>query len=274
MAQPKLTKLALWGDATQYNEGRAYRHPVSGKQYPSVTTILKMVDKSGLAQWAADQAIKWATENPYTLLQKSESDGFRAGRYRWKDVANERAEVGTGVHETIEAEHTGSWAYPPLDPEQLLIMEEWRKFNEEHDVKPVHSEITVASETHGYMGTADGVWWVDGKLMLIDIKTSKGTWPEHSYQLSALYYAEEWLVEVEEMKWEVVTPQELEGAAIVHLRAPEFDDYGRVLNPGKHDLIPIKNPQLQFKAFLAYKDAWYATKEIENAEKLSLLGGF
>lgn len=273
MTQPQLTKLELWGQANAYNEGRAYRHPVSGKQYPSITTILKMVDKSGMAQWAADQAVEWCVENAHLLLTKSQEQGKKAARFRWKDVANERAEVGTGVHEYIEAEHTGSWETPELDAEQLLIIEEWYKLNQEHDIVPVHSELTMSNEFDGWMGTADGVWLIDGVLTIVDTKTSKNTWPEHRYQLAALRNATEWHVQVGDMEWETIPAEKLP-ISVVHLRAPEYDQYGRLIKPGKHEIIPIENPDLYYTAFMAYRDAWYAVKEIEAAEKAAELAGF
>lgn len=269
MGAPKLTKLTLWGDATSNfdAEARAYRHPHSGKQYPSVTSILKMADKSGLAQWAANLSVDWCVKNVDKLLSMDIERGIRVGRYRWKDVRDERAEVGTGVHEWVEAEHTGSWDYPQLDWEQKLIIAEWHAFCEEHDVKPMLSEFTVANEVDGYLGTADGYWWIDGKRCLVDLKTSRSTWPEHDYQLAALWKAPQWLIETEDMIWTTLPAREVDDVVIIHLRAPEFDEYGREIKPGKHDLISVKHLEENYRIFKAYADVWYGKQDLKDLIK-------
>ena len=267
MAAPKLTRLNLWGGANSWAEARAYRHPHTGVQYPSVTSILKMADKSSLTQWAVNLSVDWAVNNIDKLLSMSVERGANVARYRWKDVRDERAEVGTGVHETIEAELTGSWNYPELDSEQQLIMEEWHKFREEHEVELMLSEFTVFDKDSKSMGTADGYVLIDGVKTLIDLKTSKSMWPEHEYQLAALWHAEDWLVETEEMIWTSIPKREVEQVAIIHLRAPEFDDWGRKIKEGKHDLVPITNLDLNYNVYKAYSDVWYARQAIADVKK-------
>lgn len=267
VTQPKLSKLSLWGESNAYDEARAYRNPQSGERYPSITSILKMADKSGLAQWASDMAIGWAVNNWHLLGSRSSEDAYRSGRFRWKDVRDERAEVGTGVHEYIEAEHTNSWSFPELDAEQRLIIAEWRKFNEEHEVVPILSEFTVFDPESKSMGTADGYWSIDGIRTLIDIKTSRNHWPEHDYQLSALWHAPWWLIETSDMVWEERYAEQIESVAILHLRAPEFDEFGKVTKAGKHDLIQVKDLDLNYDVYSAYARVWYGKEALKGAEK-------
>lgn len=294
MGAPKLTKLSLWGAASAYNEGRAYRHPVSGKQYPSITTILKLVDKSALIQWSVNLTVDWCVNNVDTLLAKSIEGGKAIARYRHKDVLNERAEVGTGVHEYIECEHTGSWEYPELDAEQTQIIEYWHEFAVDHEIEAILSEFTVSDERVGYMGTADGYWKIKcthelekgvdcfgspipvGHLCLVDLKTSRNTWPEHYMQLAALDGANEWLIEVSDMVWEAQTPRLVDDVVILHLRADEYDEYGRVSKPGFAKLKPVKNVDLRLAQFVSYANTWHITQEIAKTEKMEelLTSGF
>jgi hypothetical protein len=267
MGAPKLTQLSMWGAAAAYKEGRAYRHPVSGKQYPSITTLLKAVDKSGLIQWSVDLSVDWCVKNVDMLLSKSIEGGKNIARYRHKDVLNERAEVGTGIHESIESEHTGSWNFPELDAEQQEIMGFWRKYNEQHDVQPILSEFTVAFEEHEYMGTADGYWLIDGVLTLVDVKTSRNTWPEHYMQLAALYYAPEWLIETSDMVWTPEPARKVEQVAIMHLRADERDEYGRVTKPGFAELKVVQDLDLHFEQFISYAGAWHSQQKLKNRQK-------
>lgn len=286
MSVPKLANLALWGLAKQYQEGRAYHDPrddpKTGPRYPSVTTVLKLVDKSGLSQWAADMAMRWAAENWELLSRRSDEDAFNAGRFRWKDVRDERAEVGTGVHETIEAEHKGTWTFPDLDEEQEAIIEQWRLLNESHLIEPILTEFTVLDTTVGYAGTADGYWKItclhDGPtclsqapgeavLAVVDVKTSRKHWPEHDYQLGALCAAPEWAIETGEMEWDVQSRRRIDAAAIIHLRAD------------KHQIIEVPAIDLNASVFRSYLSAWRAREALkawtkDHEKELAAATGF
>lgn len=266
MSKPEL---ALF--AKEDGTGRAYRHPTrldkSGKLLtaPSVTTVLKLVDKSALMQWAADQTLDWAVNNVSTLYTKAPEDAFKAGRYRWLDVRNLRAEVGTGIHETIESLHTGKWEYPLLDDEQTRIMEQWRLLNERYTITAHRSEFSVfgciENEDKVWAGTADGLWDIvdnntgqEYRNLVIDLKTSKNVWPEHWMQLAALSKAEVIMVKQPDGSWLEEPLPEGDGTAIIHLREDKF----AVHIEEDKSLI-----QMQYEHFLAYRQVWGAKKAVE-----------
>ena len=268
MSKPEL---ALW--ASEAGTGRAYKHPfrvteeldAKGKPKaltsPSVTTVLKLVDKTGLSQWAADMTLQWAIDNASLLIGKSDDAARQWGKYRWTDVRDERAEVGTGIHETIEALHTGSWDFPVLDDEQHRIMEQWALFNERYEVTPHLSEFTVWSLQHDYAGTADGLWDIldreTGEFysnVVVDLKTSKNTWPEHWMQLAALRGADVIMVKDAEGVWSEQEMPQTDGAAIVHLRED------------KNELKIVTDEALhatRFAKFCAYRSIWDLNKQEE-----------
>ena len=266
-------ELALW--ASEAGTGRAYKHPFRATEEldskgepkpmtsPSVTTVLKLVDKSGLSQWAADMTVQWAIDNASLLIGKSDEDAKKWGRYRWTDVRDERAEVGTGIHETIEALHTASWEFPLLNDEQHRIMEQWELFNERYEVTPHLSEFTVWSLGYDYAGTADGLWDIldreTGEFyenVVIDLKTSKNTWPEHWMQLAALRGADVIMVKAEDGTWSERKMPETAGSAIVHLR----EDKNELLIATNEDLHAIR-----FKKFCAYRSIWELSKQEQAA---------
>ena len=262
--------LSQWGDANAYKEGRAYKHPGTDERLPSITTILKMADKGGLAQWAADCAMDWAVKNWSLLGQRSDEDALKAGRYRWKDVRDERAEVGTGVHEAIEAIHTGSGVFPFLDDEQDRIMEKWDEFNFVHHAVPVYTEFTVWWADH-YAGTGDGLWLIDGELWLIDIKTSKNTWPEHFCQLAALRHAPHAMIRVDEGTEGAVSHKDKEKNiswwSQVDNPALQADKVGILhLREDKWELIEVENLEIHQEIFNGYEQVHYAKKKLQAIE--------
>lgn len=274
--------LSLYPGKTGNQEGRGYRKPGSGRDgiesvtLPSVTTILKQADKSGLTQWAIGLTLDAVNRNPDMVYQRSDQDMKRHFQYQWHKVRDLRAEVGTGVHETVEALHTGSGMFPFLDDEQIRIMQRWDDFNFHHRVEPVHTEFTVWDEAVGYAGTADGLWIIDGVLTLVDIKTAKSTWPEHFAQLAALRFAPHaWLqcakeddgalLHVDRNKqetfWRQVTNPALEAekVCIVHLREDLWN------------LIEVDNIDQHLEAFKGYAQVHRAKAKLKALEKAATL---
>lgn len=266
-------ELALY--AKEDGTGRAYKHPFRLAKdekpltSPSVTTVLNLVDKPALIQWAADRTLDWAIENVSLLFVKDRESAIRWGKYRWTDARNERAEVGTGIHEMIEAIHTGAWNFPVLDDEQVRIMKQWDKLNERYEITPHRSEFSVwkfdSKTNRDYAGTADGLWdIVDRETgeswsnVIIDLKTSKNIWPEHWLQLAALQRADVIMNKLPDGTWEELPMPESDGTAIIHLREDKF----QVLIESDQNLI-----DLQFQRFSSYRDAWHFQREISEFTK-------
>lgn len=269
-------ELAMY--AKEDGTGRAYKHPFrlgeDGKplQSPSVTTVLKLVSKGdGVVQWAVNETVNWIAENQNLIYVKATEDIKRWGKFRWKDARDIRAEVGTGVHETIEALHTGSWNFPVLDDEQRRIMAQWDLFNERYDVTPHRTEFTVWNPTPNVdtAGTVDGLWDVTDTVtgdtwtnLYIDLKTSKNTWPEHWMQLSTLRNSPFIMEKQPDGTWVEVPAPESDGVAIVHLR----EDF--------YEFLPLTNPEKinNFAAqFTSYRRLWGLNKELDQIEKAEAL---
>lgn len=271
-----MTKPELAQYAKEDGTGRAYKHPFrtvgeadKPLTSPSVTTVLNLVDKPALIQWAADRTLDWAIDNVSLLFVKDEEGAKRWGKYRWADVRDERAEVGTGIHETIESMHTGGWNYPALDDEQRRIMRQWELLNQRYTIVPHKSEFTIWHFGNvgfeDYAGTGDGLWditdnetgetWVN---VVIDLKTSKNTWPEHWLQLAALRRAEVVMVKQPDGTWIEEELPAGDGTAIIHLREDKFS----VTIETDQDLI-----NLQYEQFMSYRRVWSYKKLVEEYSK-------
>lgn len=183
-------------------EGRAYRDPETGIQYPSVTTILKNTPKADLMRWAARVVAERARDRVDIVLGDPDKVVDRL-QYAPSDYRDERAWVGSGVHRAVEAQMLGIWYEPEeFTPEQERIMDWFDVFLEDYRIEPILTECTILGD--GYMGTLDGLWKVTDRwagetfYVLLDLKTSKSLWPEHEYQLAALANATHWFEMVEE----------------------------------------------------------------------------
>ena len=109
-------------------------------------------DREGLAEW--NEALDW--------LIKQQWEGL--------DSASNR---GTEIHKVAEALHLGE----VIDYDEFLEpwVVQYRRFLEEHRPEFLLAEAPVYNMTWRYAGTLDGVAVIDGKKVVVDIKTTAHT---------------------------------------------------------------------------------------------------
>lgn len=140
-----------------------------GTRVPGVTTILGVLNKPALVNWANKLGLEGIEVNKYV------------------DVL---ATIGTVAHSMILAHHKGEQfpvdEYVPevVDKAEncLISFFEWQK---KHDIELILAEASIVSEKHRYGGTVDLYCKLDSVPTLIDYKTGKGIFPEHLYQVAA-----------------------------------------------------------------------------------------
>jgi hypothetical protein len=144
-----------------------------GTIVPGVTTVLGVINKPQLVKWANNLGLQ----------------GIDSSKY-----VDETARIGTLAHEMIQ-EYLGG---PKVDfsgvsPEQkdlaenaVLSFYEWEKrLGMKLETELI--ERQMVSEVHRYGGTVDWFGRIGDQWWLIDLKTSKGLYPEHVYQVSAYH---------------------------------------------------------------------------------------
>lgn len=143
-----------------------------GKRVPSVTTILSLLNKPYLIQWA----------------NKLGLEGIDSTKYR-----DEAAEIGTLAHAIIqshlakeELDYTEySALHKDLAENAVLSFLEWEKNNK---IEPLLLEKSLVSDKKEYGGTVDCYCLLNGEPTLVDFKTGKAIYDEYFVQVSA--YAE------------------------------------------------------------------------------------
>ena len=232
---------------------RWYRNPETGGEFIGVTSVTGLTPKPWLGPWQAKLTAEFAVENIGSILQmtldaekaanpeaarKATVDHVKGAARRYTTSASD---TGTEVHALCEAIAKGA------DPTSLRIhpdlqgfVDGWVKFIEEHSPRFLWIEQTVFSEKHGYAGTMDSLAEIDGKNIIVDIKSGKATYPEVALQL-ALYANADYVLElvdadpsltsVTEPTIRQVPLPKIDGAIVVHLRP----DYAEVVPIDIHD---------------------------------------
>jgi len=171
---------------------------VDGKgrvRLPSVTTLLKQLDKPALTRWASNTAAEYAIDHWQELEQLTPSERRKqiaAAPWASRDRA---AASGTAIHSMAEQLLAGQ---PVEVPDSLLSkVEGLAKWIEATGIQVVASEVKVWTEPDdefglvGYAGTLDALVKDPRRgFGLLDWKTGSGIYGETALQLAGYRTAE------------------------------------------------------------------------------------
>lgn len=182
----KITK-----DRIEFLDSRFYQH-ANGNFYPSVTTILDAYPKSYAF---------------YEWLKKMGEDA--------DEVRDEAGRKGSQVHQLCEDYDTGlecsmvdEFGNAKYKQIEWAMFERYVEFREKFPFELVANELHYISPSFGFAGTLDRVFRVEGKLMLVDIKTSNAL-HNHFWLQQAAYKA----------MWDEVNTEKIDQIKILWLGA-------------------------------------------------------
>jgi hypothetical protein len=167
-----------------------HRYRYRGTWYPGVTSILKVLDKSGpLMAWAArntaEAAVSQIDALPHLLQSVGPEGVVRAltARSEWK--RDEAADLGTAVHEYADLIARGQ-PLPPLPAATVTRVEAYADWWKNSKWRLRSSESMLVNTEMQYGGTLDLLAYdADGRTVLADVKTGKGVYREAVLQLAA-----------------------------------------------------------------------------------------
>lgn len=304
MAHPKLAR------ASSGYQGRGYVRIFEEKPdvVPSITTALGHMDRPGLIQWSVDQTAAYAAKHAAQLLDRDVEQAFGYTRFyhsrlnstRVDDpmndlrnahsgVLNDLAELGTFIHEWIEADLLGDWE-PEIQTEtQEQLVNAYLEWKFDQDIEVTAVEFTAFGTSkfgQHYGGTGDTAWKLNGVNMLNDNKTSRKTRREHVAQLAALANCDTMAVEVSEgtegavkhestvagkkqRSWWVPAPMPtFEGYSVLQIRPDDFDNEGNFISSfAKIHHISQARIDAGLELFNSALAVTYALKAMKAVEK-------
>lgn len=134
-------------------EGRVYEHPVERKDYPSITTVLSILSEDSIKKWRE-----------------------RVGEKEANKISTIASRRGTAVHELCEDYVNNEpltelrQKYNPNVMESFLAI---KPILDERIGTVYGQELPLYSDHLGVAGRVDCVAEFDGKVSIIDFKTSK-----------------------------------------------------------------------------------------------------
>lgn len=177
------------GDVTiKFNEGN-HSYYVNGKRVKSVTGIVNMLENPALSFWKLNCAKEYINDLLKKNIDINYSHVDEAIKYHEK-IADEAKTIGTAVHDYCEAfaiAHMNGSELPSIPNVDDKIINGINAFLEwvgEHNIEFLKVENIIYSKKYNYVGKFDLLCKIDGKLTLVDYKTSKGIYENQDWQLT------------------------------------------------------------------------------------------
>lgn len=186
----------------EFNEQK-HSYTVNGQAVPTVTQVLRILDKPALVWWGMKTGLEGFCEmtKRYNWRQEGFPDFDADDLVKWltreklttNHVRNKAGDRGKYVHQALEQLHEGTTPDPRAFPTEgrgyvAAVIGWW----DENVTKSYDSEVLVASLEYGFAGTFDLFCELtDGRLARVDAKTSKRIYPDMFLQLEAYEYAAE-----------------------------------------------------------------------------------
>ncbi len=169
-------------------------HMLDDKPLSGTTTILGVIAKPMLIQWAANQAVEYIKANAVTrsaettIVSNKVIDEAKTAHRKKKEAAGD---WGTEVHAWIE-KYALAWiagkpqiASVPLDGLQGETCRHFMKWMTDSGATILESEKNVYSREMWVGGICDLVVKIGDQVWLADIKTGSGIYPEHFFQMAS-----------------------------------------------------------------------------------------
>lgn len=140
----------------------------------SVTTVLGIIAKPALIAWLRKQTFNATLDGAQTSIEA----------HRTVQAISQKAmDIGTRVHNFVEFYKTD--IVPVRYIEDTLYYQAFFDWISEYNPEFLERETTVTSKKYNYKGTLDLICRINGKKLLVDLKTGKRLYETVELQTSA-----------------------------------------------------------------------------------------
>ena len=170
------------------DSNHSYTNSENGDYLTGVSAVLNVRSKPFMVPWNRKMIYtylksNWDLKKVYTGIEKEEL--LQLGKTAADRMSEEARNFGTDVHHWIEKYLKKQNPKPLEDGEHQKCVEKFLKWESEHKIEWLASEVVVANLELQIAGTLDAIALVDGKLSLLDFKCSKNISETYFLQLAA-----------------------------------------------------------------------------------------
>ena len=140
----------------------AHSYKVDGVKVPSVTRIVDACFPKNLTDWAV------------TL-----------GEEEYHRILDEALDIGNYTHEWIETYLKEDHATPDVGHSSFNSIKSFLKWDSDYEPKWIDSERKIYCDKYKYAGTVDAVAKINGRVCVIDFKTSRKIYKPYHLQVTA-----------------------------------------------------------------------------------------
>ena len=177
------------------NHGNGHSYTLDGHKIPGVTTIIGVLDKPGLVNWASEVTAQYAVDNWAHLSSLQMIPRYEELKRARFNVVKKAADQGKRIHALADKIAQGHEVEVPAELEQPV--EAYARFLDRWDFETLWTEAPVCNFDYRYGGTLDLICRSDRfGTSLIDTKTGKGVYDDFALQQAAYRHADVLLREI------------------------------------------------------------------------------
>lgn len=201
---------------------------------PSVTTVLGILDKQAVTTWRVKQAIQAVLRMAPEFVHAARQNPQAADELIWQamqradDTRDKAATLGSSVHLLADMASRGSESdskgFQVFEQEKPYL-EAFRGFLDRYSASSIVSSEKAVWSLNGYAGTYDLLMLIHKQLWLVDIKTSKGVYPETGLQLAAYRWADYIILPNDPKGYPM---PEVHRTGVLHLRPDQYKEGWRL----------------------------------------------
>lgn len=210
-------------------------YTLDGKPLMGVTSVLSVVAKPALIQWAANEAIahiktkgaKYAEITKAFIGYEVTDELLEEARTAHAKKRVTAADAGTDLHAKVEEyvnlmirDQDGIPHDMNIEDNPIQKFIDWAK---QENIRFIASEHQMYSKEFSIAGTADLVFEKDGKLYIGDVKTYKKIWDRLPFIQCAAYGLMWDEMHPVELEPDFTNPHKIDGYCIIRIKDDEFE---------------------------------------------------
>lgn len=185
----------ITGEGFEFRESD-HKYFLDGKPMSGCTTVLDVIAKPALIQWAANQAVLflegWLMGLDSVPWEDEVKDMCKKAKTAYAQKRDKAGEAGTDVHAEIEQlinrmMETNDGYFPEVLIHKDMQVQHFADWAYKNNVKFLESEKKVYSRKYNVAGTLDFKCEINGRIFVGDIKTSSNIYNRIPFAQCAAY---------------------------------------------------------------------------------------